>query len=98
MTFRTTILAVMAVGVTWAQAADDEPGRGVARLSLIQGSDVSVRRGDSGDVIAARANAPVVVQDEVIIGLGPRAELQFDWANMLRLSANTAVRLGELEY
>ncbi len=98
MTFRTTILAVMAVGVTWAQAADDEPGRGVARLSLIQGNDVSVRRGDSGDVVAAAVNAPVVVQDEVIIGLGSRAELQFDWANMLRLSANTAVRLGELEY
>jgi len=98
MTFRTTILAVMAVSVAWAQAADDEPGRGVARLSLIEGNEVSVRRADSGDIIAAAVNSAVVVQDEVILGLGSRTELQFDWANMLRLSANTAVRLGELEY
>src|SRR4051794_15902161 len=98
MTFRTTILVVMAVGVAWSQAADDEPGPGVVRLSVIDGGDVSVRRGDSGDLIAAAVNAPVVVQDEVITGLVSRTELQFDWANLLRLSANSAVRLGELEY
>jgi len=31
-----------------ACGAQDEPGRGVARISVING-DVSVRRGDSGD-------------------------------------------------
>src|SRR5438128_2529334 len=37
-----------------------EPGHGVARLSLVNG-EVSVRRGDAGDWVAAVANAPVGV-------------------------------------
>ena len=35
-----------------------EPGRAVARISVLNG-DVSVRRGDSGDVVAAALNAPL---------------------------------------
>jgi hypothetical protein len=76
---------------------DDGPGRGVARISVING-DVSVRRGDSGDVVAAAINAPLVVQDRVLTGTHSRAEVQFDWANMIRLTSNGEIRLNELEY
>ena len=79
----------------WAQ--DDGPGRGVARISVING-DVSVRRGDSGDVIAAAINSPLVVQDRLLTGPTSRAEVQFDWANMIRLASDAEVRFAELEY
>src|SRR4051794_37683254 len=80
-----------------ADDADQGPGRGVARISVING-DVSIRRGDSGDLMAAAINTPLVVQDRVITGPTARTELQFDWANMIRLSHNAEVRLAELEY
>ena len=88
-------IAFLFCGTAWAQ--EDEPGRGVARISLING-DVSVRRGDSGDWIAAAINAPLVVNDNLLTGAASRAEIQFDYANMLRLSSNAEVRLSELEY
>jgi hypothetical protein len=75
---------------------EDRPGRGVARISLING-DVSVRRGDTGDWTAAAINAPLVVEDRVLTGAGSRAELQFDYANMVRIAAGSEVRLAELE-
>ncbi|MGC8794404.1 MAG: DUF6600 domain-containing protein, partial [Bryobacteraceae bacterium] len=89
-------VALLGVAVAWGQD-DDGPGRGVARLSVIAG-EVSVRRGDSGDWVAGAVNAPLVVQDAVMTGASSRAEVQFDWANMLRLGADTEVRLTELEY
>ncbi|MBY0374768.1 MAG: FecR domain-containing protein, partial [Bryobacteraceae bacterium] len=78
-------------------AQEDQPGRGVARLSLING-EVSVKRGDSGDLVAAAVNAPLVVQDRVLTGPTSRAELQFDFANFLRLGSVSEVRLNEVEY
>ncbi len=81
---------------TWADE-DDGPGRGVARISVING-EVSVRRGDSGDLMAATINAPLVVQDTVLTGLSSRAEVQFDYANMIRLASMAEIRLAELEY
>lgn len=94
------LLVVLAVGLSapaWAQPPDEDgPGRGVARISLLNG-EVSVRRGDSGDLIAAGVNAPLVVQDRILTGVGSRTELQFDWANFLRVAANAEVRLAELE-
>ena len=88
-------IAVLLCGIGWAQ--EDGPGRGVARISLING-DVSVRRGDSGDWIAAALNVPLVVSDHVITGPGSRTEIQFDYANMLRLASDAEVRLSELQY
>lgn len=84
--------------LTWAQEQDqdDGPGRGVARISLING-DVSVRRGDSGDWVAAAVNGPMVVYDHLLTGPNSRAEIQFDYANMLRLSGETEVGLSGLE-
>jgi hypothetical protein len=76
---------------------DDDPGPGVARISVING-EVSVRRGDSGDLIAAAINAPLVVTDRLLTGPNSRAEVQFDWANMIRIGANAEVRIGDLEY
>jgi hypothetical protein len=89
--------AVAVLGMAGALfAQDDGPGRGVARLSLLSG-DVSVRRGDTGEWVAGAANGPLVVGDRVQSGVGSRAEVQFDWANLARLSSNTELRLAELE-
>ena len=76
-------------------AADDDT-RGVARVSVIQG-DVSIKRGDAGEVTPAALNAPMVVQDRLLTGQGARAEVQFDYSNMIRVSANSEVRLAELQ-
>jgi hypothetical protein len=75
----------------------DGPGRGVARISLMNG-EVSVKRGDTGEVMAAAINAPLMVSDHVMTGPGSRAELQFDSMNLLRLSEVAEVRMTELEW
>ncbi|MFB3778102.1 MAG: DUF6600 domain-containing protein [Bryobacteraceae bacterium] len=89
-------LMVAALMVAAVALAQEDTGRGVARISLMNG-DVSVRRGDSGDWVAAALNAPLVVEDSLLTGSGSRAELQFDWANMIRLSSETEVKLADLE-
>jgi len=71
------------------------PERGVARVSIV-GGEVSVRRGDSGDWVAAVVNAPLMVEDRVSTGAGSRAEVQFDSANLIRIGANAEIRLAEL--
>ena len=76
---------------------DGGPGRGVARISVING-EVSVRRGDAGEVVAGAMNAPVMVGDAIVTGQQSRAEVQFDYANMIRLGAMSDVRLSELEF
>ena len=94
------ILACVAVAQTDAPARpvdDGSPGRGVARVSLING-EVSVRRGDAGELVAGAMNAPVMVGDAIITGQQSRAEIQFDYANMIRLGAMSDVRLTELEF
>lgn len=82
------------------QSSDDEqadaPDRGVARISFL-GGNVSVRRGDSGDLIAAAVNAPLTIGDRIVTGDG-RAEVQFDSANLVRLGPSTEVRFSELQY
>jgi hypothetical protein len=77
--------------------AADTPNRAVARISNINGV-VSVRRGDSGEAVAAALNAPLTGTDRLLTGEGSRAEIQFDAANMIRLAPMTEVRLGELAY
>jgi hypothetical protein len=75
----------------------DAPNHGAARISVMTG-DVSVRRGDNGDYVAAAINAPLVVGDRVLTGPNGRAEVQFDAANMIRLAPNSEIRLAELAY
>jgi hypothetical protein len=84
--------------------ADDDTGpdpgsstHGVARLSIVTG-DVSVRRVDSGDYVAAAINAPLVANDTIAIGPSGRAEVQFDSADMLRLDRDSEVRLNDVQY
>ena len=95
----TLAFATLAFGST-AYAQDqppvDEPGRPVARLSLING-DASVRRGDSGDWVAASVNAPLMVEDSVSVGPGGYAEIQFDSANYVRVAGDSEARISTLE-
>jgi hypothetical protein len=59
---------------------------------------VNVFRGDSGDALSATINQPLETNDRVSTGEGSRAEVQFDSVNMIRLGANTDVRMGDLQY
>jgi hypothetical protein len=73
-----------------AAAATD---RGVGRISLIHG-DVSTQRGDSGDWSAATLNQPMMAGDKLSTGDGGRAELQLDFANILRLGPNSKANIA----
>lgn len=88
------ILVLAAVGAARASAqVDVSPG--VARVSLVRG-DVSTQRGDSGDWNTAVLNQPVVTGDKVSTGADSRAELQLDYANILRLADNSQVTVADL--
>jgi len=73
----------------------DQPASSVARVSVMQGA-VSTQRGDSGDWNAATVNTPVVPGDRVSTGEHSRAEIQLDFANLLRLDERTVVRVADL--
>src|SRR5947209_6009327 len=99
---RPTALILAALTATLAipvlaqdQDQDPGPGRAVARISVING-EVSVKRGDSTDLVAAAINAPLVVEDRLLTGPASRAEVQFDSGNAIRLGSSTEVRLSEL--
>ncbi len=94
-----TIAGILLGALTLPLGAQDyeaDPGQGVARLSVVNG-DVVVQRGDSGEFIAGERNAPLVARDHVTTGDNARAEIQFDWANMIRMAPNSEIRLAELE-
>ena len=74
----------------------DQPGQPVARLSVING-DVSVRRGDSGDWVAAVVNAPLLTGDAVSVAPNGRAELQLDNAGFVRIGGESEVRISDLQ-
>lgn len=81
------------------QSDDDgnAPDHGVARIAFMNGN-VSVRRGDSGDLVAAILNVPLTAGDRLVTAEGARAEVQFDAVNLIRLGASTEVRFSELAY
>ncbi|MGH9775257.1 MAG: DUF6600 domain-containing protein [Candidatus Acidiferrales bacterium] len=90
------ILALAGAGIAQAQeqgAANTSAG--VARISFIRG-EVSTQRGDSGDWSAAALNAPLVTGDKISTGKDSRAELQLDYADVLRLSENTEVTIANI--
>ena len=96
-----TLLAISGAAVS-ARAQDnggyqgqDQNQPGVARVSLIHG-DVSVQRGDSGDVVTATLNTPLVAGDRVMTGNGSRAEIQLDYATVIRLDENSSVKIADL--
>jgi len=67
--------------------------QGVGRISMIHG-DVSTQRGDSGNWSAAILNQPLVNGDKVSTGASGRAEVQLDYANILRLSSNAQANIA----
>ncbi len=73
-----------------------EPGRAVARLSVVSG-DVSVRRGDTGDLVAAAINAPIMADDRVLTSSSSRAEVELDGSNVLRVGPNAEVRFSAMD-
>lgn len=79
-----------------AQSTASGPALGVARISLV-GGEVTTKRGDSGDWVAARINQPVVEGDSVTTGPGSRAEIQLDYGNLVRLNANSEIEFAALE-
>ena len=91
------LLAAPLCGGMFSAAGGQDAGRGVARISVMNG-DVSVRRADSGDWVAAAVNGPLVVPDSVYTGTGSRAEVQLDYANLVRLAPGTEVKFTELDY
>src|SRR5579862_3910929 len=74
--------------------AQNEPG--VARVSFING-DVTMQRGDSGDVSAVTLNTPLMAGDKISTGDASRTELQLDYANIVRLDRNAQVSLATLD-
>jgi FecR protein len=56
--------------------------------------EVSTQRGDSGTWSAAMLNQPVVNGDKVSTGPGGRAEVQLDYANILRLGSNAQANIA----
>ncbi|MGH9689688.1 MAG: DUF6600 domain-containing protein [Candidatus Acidiferrales bacterium] len=75
------------------QPAQNQPG--AARLSFIHG-DVSTQRGDNGQWISGTLNTPIVTGDRVSTGQKSRAELQLDYANILRMSDNATATVANL--
>jgi hypothetical protein len=77
------------------QTQDNTPPQdhGVAHISFMHGA-VSVQRGDSGDWSAASLNAPMVAGDKISTGDGGRAEVQLDFANVIRLGDHSQARIA----
>ena len=78
-----------------AQTDSTQKETGVGRISLIHG-DVSTQRGDSGDWSTATLNQPVVPGDKVATSDGGRAEVQLDYANILRIDQRTEANITGL--
>ncbi len=80
-----------------AQDTAGDEQHGVARLSIVQG-DVNVKRGDNNELVAAVTNAPVMMQDRLQTSPGSRAEVELDYANLIRLAPNTDLGFADLQY
>ena len=78
-----------------AESQEQGPAPGAARISVINGQ-VSTLRGDSADWVAAIVNAPVMQGDAVATAGHSRAEVQLDFANVLRLDQNAEVKIVDL--
>ncbi len=79
------------------QDAAGDQKHGIARLSIVQG-DVNIKRGDNGELAVAVANAPVAAQDRLQTGTGSRAEVELDYANLVRVAPNTDLGFADLQY
>src|SRR5580693_3756467 len=71
--------------------------QGVGRISMTHG-EVSTQRGDSGTWSAAVLNQPLVNGDKVSTGPGGRAEVQLDYANILRLGSSAQANIANFTH
>ena len=78
-----------------AQSGQATPSSGMARLSFVRG-DVSQQRGDNAQWEAVTVNTPIAVGDRVSTGSGARAEIELDYANIIRLSDGTTAKVSNL--
>lgn len=76
------------------QQAASQPG--AARVSMIEGN-VSIQRADSGEWVAATVNTPLMNGDTISTGPNSRAEVQLDYANVLRLDSNSTAKIANLD-
>ncbi|MGH9468923.1 MAG: DUF6600 domain-containing protein [Terriglobia bacterium] len=74
--------------------AQVNPGPGVARVSLIDGQ-VSTQR-ENGEWVAAGINQPLVTGDHISTGANSRAEVQLDYADVLRLGSQADAKVATL--
>ena len=72
-----------------------QPQQGLGRVSVVDGN-LSTQRGDSGDWVADTINTPVAVGDALSTGQGSRAEVQLDYADVLRLGPTSEARLADM--
>ncbi len=94
--FTAALLAgLIATPPSSAQSSDSGPALGVARISLTNG-DVTTKRGDSGDWVAASVNTPVVEGDIIETGPGSRVEIQLDYSNLIRLDGSSTLEIAQL--
>jgi uncharacterized protein DUF6600/FecR-like protein len=75
--------------------APPENQPGVARISLVEG-DVSTQHGNNGDWVAVTVNTPISEDDRVSVGEKSRAELELDFADILRMSDRATARVLSL--
>ncbi|HMD85219.1 MAG TPA: DUF6600 domain-containing protein [Terriglobia bacterium] len=68
----------------------------VGRISVIHG-DVTTMHGDGGQWVPATVNTPVVPGDSVATADRSRAEVQLDFANVMRLDQRTEAKVADLE-
>ncbi len=88
------VFAMTMAGTARAQQVQTQPG--VARVSVIEGN-VSMQRGDSGSWIAVTVNTPLLSGDTISTGPNSRAEVQLDYANVLRLASNSTAKIATLD-
>ncbi len=77
------------------QGPPPQPQSAVGRISIIDGN-LSTQRGDSGSWVADTINTPVVPGDQLSTGPHSRAEIELDYANVLRLDHDAEVRVADL--
>jgi hypothetical protein len=73
----------------------DPNAPGMARVSFVHGS-VSTQRGDNAEWVPAIVNTPVAVGDRISTGPDGRAEVQLDYADILRMSSGATAKVAQL--
>ena len=98
-------VAIAFIVASWLQAQEPPAGEGppatqqsapaAARISLIDGQ-ASIQRGDTGEWVTATVNTPLVAGDVIATGPSSRAEVELDYANVVRLDQNSQVKVADL--